>query len=178
MLQGNKKMVYAILGIFAVILLIVNINVISGFVESRKFQQYEIVTATIEKAHDMTYDIFESSKSNSSSSSRSYRLSIYQTIEIGFEYQGKMCHETLKDQSICTSSYRSRSDAEEAVDSFDSMLYKEGGTVEVYTNGEDVRTVSEVSNNASVVWLFVLVGIDAVMIGIGVLIFKNRDRFQ
>ena len=69
MLQGNKKMVYAILGIFAVILLIVNINVISGFVESRKFQQYEIVTATIEKAHDMTYDIFESSKSNSSTSS-------------------------------------------------------------------------------------------------------------
>lgn len=180
MLQGNKNVLWIIMGFLGVIFLVINISMILDFAEARKFQQYDIVTATIEKAHAMTYDIDESTRKSSSSSTRktTYRLSIYQTIEIGYEYNGTTYHKTMENLLISSSSYSSRNDAQRAVDTFDGRLYQDGGRVDVYTNGEDVRTVADVSGKAGAGWMFLLAGIDVFLIGMGAIFFKNRERFQ
>lgn len=169
----NKVISLIVMGVIAVAVLILNLNMIFNYIEASRFQKYDRITAEITNAHNMTSNIRESASTSSNMNApQKILLDVYQTLDISYEYKGQKFNRTLKDINVYSGSFSSRTSAEKELEYMDSRLYQTGGSIDIYTNGIEVTSQAVADDAASPVIFVVLAIVDLVVAGIGFLVFK------
>lgn len=149
---------------------------IADSVTARRFQTYSKVTAIVVSAEPATYNITSQKKSDdSTSSNETYYLKAYQTIKVQYDYIETTYTTELKNLPILENRlYYSRSEAQYAADNLlQSLEYKMGDSIDVYTNGAKAMSAQEADKTGSLLhtFLYVIV-VDIIMAVIIVIMVK------